>query len=265
MPGLSHQKKQWICAWPLVLLLSGCVNESAWQGTPSDAARYEQKNIEIAHGFLQKGYPARSIERLEAVLRVNNRSAQAHGMLGVVYQSQGEYALAAKNFRRALALDPALSAVRNNYGVMLYETGDYATAYSQFEKVTADIYYPGRGRAFENLGMAALRLQDKDAARRFFQRALRLDKNQAQSALELAWIAYEDGQPLEAERLFRIYENLAGTQASARGLLLGIELARTLAGDDDAVRRYADQLARYYPGSPEYTGYKISVQDTPHD
>ncbi|MCY4472212.1 MAG: type IV pilus biogenesis/stability protein PilW [Kistimonas sp.] len=264
MSGCFLNKKCWISCLALALVLAGCVSEPGSRTHPVNATEYEQKNIEIARGFLQKGFPGRAIERLEAVLRGNKRSSQTHGMLGVVYQSQGEFALAAKSFRRALALAPSDSAVRNNYGVLLYETGDYPAAFTQFEKVTQDVYYPGRGRAFENLGMAALKLQDKSNAGRFFQRALRLDNNLPRPALELAWLFYEKGQLRQADTFFQTYDRLAGTPQEARGLLLGAQLAGSLGREGD-VRGYADQLARYYPESPEYRAYTAFVQERVHD
>ncbi|WP_165767118.1 type IV pilus biogenesis/stability protein PilW [Parendozoicomonas haliclonae] len=242
--------------------LAGCVSTLPPEGQKKvEPEIFEQKNLEIAHGFLQQGYPQRAISRLEEILKVNRQSARTYGMLGVVYQSQGEYDLAEKNFVRSLDIDSDASDVRNNFGVLLYTTGKYDQARKQFELATDDIYYDNRSRAFENLGFVSLQTGDREEARQLFKRALRLDQNLVRASLELTDMFHEDGNFVESERYFQNYQRLTqNSRPSPRALLLGIELARVFR-QENRLADYADQLTRFYPGSAEYRKYQASLRN----
>ena len=242
-------------------LLGGCVSTLPEKNKVKDVAVYEQKNLEIAHGFFQQGYPARAIGRLEEILKLNNSSSRAYGMLGVVYQSQGEYELAEKSFERSLRITPDASDVRNNYGVLLYQLDRLGEASRQFEKVTEDVYYEHRSRAFENLGLVALKGDSPREAEKYFQRALRLDNNLPRASLEMVQLSFDQGNYVDAERYYKNYQNLArSNHPTARSLWLGIQLAQVFR-DRGTLEEYADKLTRLYPGSQEYRKYQASVRN----
>ena len=245
----------------ILALMAGCVSTLPEKNKIKDPEVFEQKNLEIAYGFLQEGLPLRAIGRLEAILKINRQSARAYGMLGVVYQSQGEYALAEKNFQRSLDLDFKASDVRNNYGVLLYDMGRLDDARKAFLKVSEDVYYERRSRAFESLGFVALKTGDVTGAQQNFQRALRLDRNLARVSLELARLSFDQGQYVEAEGFFKNYQRLVTQERpTARSLWMGIELSRVFE-DRDALEGYVDELTRLYPGSEEYRKYQASSRN----
>ena len=245
----------------VLTLLSGCVSTLPEKNKVKDPQVYEQKNLEIAYGFLQQGLPNRAIGRLEEILKVNSHSARAYGMLGVVYQRQGEYLLAEEKFKRSLRIQSGASDVRNNYGVLLYELERYDDARDQFEKVTEDIYYEQRSRAFENLGFVALKEMDMREAEKNFQRALRLDNNLPRASLEMAQLSLDRRNYVDAERYYKNYQNLARSgRPTARSLWLGIQLAQVFR-DRKALDEYADTLTRLYPGSQEYRNYQASLRN----
>ena len=242
------------------VLLSGCVGTLSSEGKAQDQEVHEQKNLEIAYGFLVNGYPFRAIERLQGILKANPDSAKAYGMLGVVYKAQGELELAKQNFQKSLKLDPDASDVRNNYGVLLYEQGDYTGAQKEFRRVTEDIYYSQRSRAFENLGIVDLRLNNGEKAKAHFERALRLDHNLPVAAFELAEILFDKKDYVASEGYYQSYLAMTkGQRPSARGLWLGIQLAKIFK-QTEQMRSYVDQLSRFYPESAQYREYLASLK-----
>ncbi len=246
-----------------IFLLTGCVSTLPETGGTkiNDPEAYEQRNLEIAFGFLQQGYPGRAIARLQEVLKVNSRSSRAYGMLGVIYQSQKEYELSKENFIKALSIDSDASDIRLNYGGLLYAMERYDDAREELEAVTEDIYYENRSRAFENLGFVALKQNDKAMAKEHFERALRLDRRLPNASIELTQIYYDDGNLVSAERYFRVYEEITrNSRPTARSLWLGIELSRAF-DQSKQLRLYAQQLRRYYPGSQEYRQYQASLRN----
>ncbi len=246
-----------ICVSVVVLLpLAGCVSTSS--DASSDDDNYEQKNLEIAYGFLTHGYPQKAISRLEKILERNSRSSRAYGVLGVVYQQQGEYALAEKNFEKALDLNSEDSGIRNNYGTLLFETGRYDEAEEAFEEVTQDIYYDNRSRAFENLGFVALKQGEKTEAKERFSRALRLQPNLAASSLELARIYFSEGYYPEAFKHYQQFDVYG--QQTPDSLWLGIRVARAV-DQMPLAFQYASTLSKLYPGSDEYREYRRRYND----
>ncbi len=241
------------------VVLSGCVSTLPPEGRAVDAEVYEQKKLGIAYGFFVNGYPTRALDQLQEILSVNSKSAKAYGMLGVIQKSQGELQLAKEYFRKSLSLDSSASDVRNNYGVLLFELGEYDAAKGEFQKVTEDVYYGQRSRAFENLGIVDLKMGDEDGAMKHFERALRLDQNLPIANLELSEMLFDIKNYVDAERYYQTYLNLTkNSRPTARALWLGIQLARIF-DQPDQLSEYADQLARFYPESAEYREYRESL------
>lgn len=245
-----------LCVCLAVLLpLAGCMGT----GRSSDEIdTYERKNLEIAAGFLSNGYPQKAISRLEKVIKRNGHSYRIYGMLGVVYQQQGEYTLAENSFEKALDLNGDASDIYNNYGTLLFKMGRYDEAGEAFEKATQDIYYDHRSRAFENLGFVALKKGNKEEAKKRFARALRLEPNLASSSLELARIYFFDGRYSEAFKYFQVSD--ASGQLSSKSLWLGIRIARAV-DKTDLANGYVSTLKKRYPDSDEYRQYRRRYND----
>lgn len=240
------------------LLLMGCVSTDS-DTLSNDVDKYERKNIEIASGFLRNGYPQRAISRIEKILNKNSRSYRAYGMLGIVYQHQEEYGLAKESFEKALALNDDASDIRNNYGTLLFAMGHYDEAKQILEKVTEDTYYDHRSRAFENLGLVALKQKNKAEAKKRFERALSLEPRLSSSSLELAKIYFSDGYYPEAFQYFQQFD-AAGDRLLPDTLWLGLRIARAV-DRMDLADEYASTLSKLYPSSDEYRKYKRSYYD----
>src|SRR5207253_9812580 len=82
------------------------------------------------------------------------------------------------HFRKALSSRPGDARILNNYGSFLFEEKRYEDAYQRFEQAAADTLYPERSRVFENLGMTASMLGQRDLARQQLEKALRLNRQQ---------------------------------------------------------------------------------------
>ncbi|MCK5893529.1 MAG: type IV pilus biogenesis/stability protein PilW [Endozoicomonadaceae bacterium] len=237
----------------LLLPLMSCVSTDS-ATLSDDLDKYERKNIEIATGFFRNGYPQRAISRLGKILKKNSRSSRAYGMLGVVYQQQGEYELAQENFKKSLELKSNASDVLNNYGTLLFAMGHYDQANKAFEEVTQDIYYAHRSRAFDNLGFIAMKQGNKAEAKKRFQRALRLEPRLPSSNLALAKIYLSDGYYPEAFQHFQQFD-IDNNRFSADILWLGLRIARAV-DRMDLVEKYGSTLSKLYPKSDEYRKYE---------
>lgn len=232
-------------------LAGGCVSSGGVDPLKSEQSRHEARDayIQLGIGYLQQGDVSRAKVPLKKALEIDPRSAGAHMALALVFQAEMENDLADKHFRAALASDGGDARTLNNYGSFLFEQGRYQDAMQRFQQASADNLYGERARVFENLGLTALKLGQREEAQAYFSRALRLDSYQPIALLELAVMAYEDKAYVPAKRYYDAFSQLS--EQNARSLLLGVQLA-TIHQDRDKAASLALQLKRLYPSTGEY-------------
>ena len=102
-------------------------------------------------------------------------------------------------------------------------------------------------------------LFDAQGAEEAFVRTLSMDRTNRIALLELAGIRFEAGDLEGADSYYSTYRQLV-RQQSARGLWLGIRLARA-SGDEDAEASFALALSNLYPASAEYQAYQRTVEE----
>lgn len=234
-------------------LMAGCVSTGSGDPMRTEKGRGEAHDayVQLGIGYLQQGEAGRAKTPLRKALELDPRSADAHAALALVFQQEMENDLADRHYRDALSSrDDA--RILNNYGSFLFEQKRYAEAMERFTQASHDNLYPERSRVFQNMGMTALQLGQKEAAETHFTRALRLDSRQPRALLELAMLAYEDKQYVPAKRYYDSFSRLS--EQNARSLLLGVRLA-TVHQDRDTAASLGLQLKRLYPGTPEYQHY----------
>lgn len=243
-----------------LLLLSACVTETTnpvFNVEKSDEEAL-QDYLQLAVGYLNQGDLASAKRHLNNAAKIDSNNSEMFATWGLIYAREGEFDLADDNFRRALRIDADNSMARNNYAAFLFAQARYEDAYNELERVVSDTEYEQRPQAFENMGIAAIRLNRPEDAERAFSRALQLNPNQLRSALELATINLDRGDVLQARAYWRNYLTLVqfyNLGHNARSLLLGARLEAALQNEESA-RQYGELLRTNFPGSPEYQQYR---------
>jgi type IV pilus assembly protein PilF len=243
----------------LAILLAGCVSttESVFTAD-ADPQQALEKRVELARQYIGEGNWENAKRNLKLAYDINPKDPEVHEAFALVYQSTGESELAEESYRTAISLDRGFSRARNNYAAFLFSQERYGEAEAQLEYVVADSLYNQRPRAFVNLGLCRLQLFDPDGAEQAFVRALSMDRTNAIALLETAHIRFDRGDYDVAGRYYDTYRTVQ-RQQSARGLWLGIRLARAT-GDKDAEASYALALRNLYPDSNEYQAYQRTAQ-----
>ncbi len=95
--------------------------------------------------------------------------------IGNENMDQGNFAVAAECYRRALAIDGSSADVRTDYGACLHGMGLPNRAIEEFKKVLAES--PKHGIANFNLGIVYREIGEKDSARVYWNKYLALDPN----------------------------------------------------------------------------------------
>ena len=103
-------------------------------------------------------------------------------------QAAGEFARAAEDYRKAVAVDPAIPELWANLGLMEHQTGDHLGAVKSFQqaaRLKPSLFVP---QLF--LGLENLQLNKPDAALPWLENAVKLNPDDLQAALSLGK-AYE--------------------------------------------------------------------------
>jgi len=232
-----------------LLVLHGCVTETTG-GLPEPAAddTRVQAHLDLARGYMESGQMDRARGPLDRALKIDPRSAESHVLYALIYTSEGEDSLAEQHFELALSYDRANSQALNNYGSYLYAKGRYEEAAEKLRLLVNDTGYRARAQAFENLGMAELALGNTEAARVAFNRSLQLSFEQPRASLELAEIAFAEGDVSAARQYYDGFRTQA--RQTPRTLCLGMKLAQAQV-DTDQLASYALALQNLFPNSPE--------------
>jgi len=239
----------------LATVLTGCVTTGKQDPLKTEKGREEARDayIQLGIGYLRAGNAEQAKVPLRQALEMDPSSADAHAALAVVYQAEMEPKLAETEYRKALSARSDDARILNNYGGFLFEQKRYDEAYKIYLKASEDGLYPERSRIFENLGLVSLQLKQRDQAKEYLEKAVRLNRNQPSALIELAELNYQDRQYVPARAYYQEY--LKQGPQTARSLLLGIRLAKIF-DDRDTAASYGLQLKRLYPASPEYQAYQ---------
>lgn len=242
-------------ALAFTMLLGGCITTTEGGFTEkADPAEALELRVELARKYIGDGDWENAKRNLQTAYDMDPKNAEVHEAFALVYQSTGEFEMAEESYRDAIRLNRKFSRARNNYAAFLYSRERYEEAEEQLEYVVKDTLYPARPQAFVNLGLCREQLFDAQGAEEAFQRALTMDRGNRIALLELAQLRFDAGDYATSGRYYATYRNVV-RQQSARGLWLGIRLARET-GDPDAEASYALALSSLYPNSAEYAAYK---------
>lgn len=243
-----------------LFLLSACVTETTnpvFNVERSDPDALEDY-LRLSVGYLDQGDLTSAKRHLNNAARIDPNNSEMFGIWGLIFAREGEIDLADDNFRRSLRIDGSSSKTRNNYAAFLFSQERTEDAYEQLELVVRDTDYELRPQAFENMGIAALRLGRMEDAENAFTRAMQLNPNQLRSALELVIINLNREDVIQARAYWRNYLTLIqfyNIAHNARSLFVGVRIELALQNEENAMQ-YGELLETRFPESPEYKLYQ---------
>jgi type IV pilus assembly protein PilF len=236
------------------LAVTGCVTTVEGGGQrPASQEQRVQAQLALARGYIEEGDWLSARGPLERALEIDARSSDAHVLLALVHQADGAYSNAEDHYRRALRFDRSSAFAMNNYGTFLYLQERYGEARRMLTRAVEDSAYPARARAYENLALTELALDDLDGAEQALRRALRLNPDLPLAHLELAEIRFKRGDNAAAIEHLETHRQLA--PQTPRSLWLAIRLYGAV-NDRDSVASYTLQLRNLFPDSQEYRLYQ---------
>lgn len=268
MPDTRWAVLRALLAITLLLALAGCVTETTG-GFNAEVSEEQALSdyLALARGYLEQEDITNAKRHLENATSIDRNNAEVYSIWGLVYAREGEVDLADENFRRSLRIDADNSQTRNNYAAFLFSSGRFEDAFKQLKIVVQDTSYPARPQAFENLGLAALRINQLDDAELAFTRAVQLNSNQARSILELVNLNLVKQDISKAAGFYRNYLTLLqfyNVGHNARSLWIGIQLAFAQ-GDEETMKNLGTQLEAGFRSAPENQLYQQLLEARGND
>jgi tetratricopeptide (TPR) repeat protein len=160
------------------------LNQAIERFTRALESPFDEARIHIALGIAwdRKGKPELAAAEFYKALAINPASTDARMNLGVLLMRQQDLASAEREFRAAIATDPNFAEAHFNLGLNLARQKRWKEA---AEALRMSIRLsPGNARAHWNLARVLRDSGDREAAHASYSTALKLDNSLTQAALE---------------------------------------------------------------------------------
>lgn len=247
----------------LPIFLSACTYV-----TPLDSPQQEALNhrvtsnyqVELGMAYLKRGEPQRAKAPILAALKARPNWPPALDAMGYYHEKTGDAVLAESFYLKALKAMPGNGESQNNYGAFLCRQKEYKKSITHFMNAIQDPDYLNTAAAYENAGLCAAQIPEKQQAAAYFEKAIKLDPHSRASLISLAEIQYDTGHNKKARSTLNEYTAI--TTVNARAVWLSYRLAKK-EGDKKRATRAATLLKARFKKSKEYTAYQASLTHVP--
>jgi type IV pilus assembly protein PilF len=206
-------------------------------------------NTELALAYMREGNLKAAREKIDKALQQNSRTANTQMAAGFVYDKLGDKRKAMSHFERAVKLggkdNPDIVANAAVYFCMNGEPkrGEQYMLQAAASPLNArpDVAYANAGRCARGDG------RPRDAEQNF-RKSLALNPRQPDALMQMAELAQESGNGLQARAFLERYTAVAPASAATLWLGRSIELGL---GDAAQAARYSQRLKNEFPTSAE--------------
>lgn len=229
------------------------VRSSTELPSKSPARTSAKAHVELGNVYMQGGNNGVALDEARTAIAADSSYAPAHLMMGMVYASQEQFALARPAFEEAARLAPGDPAVNDAYGWFLCSQGQENQGLQRLELAARNPYYQTPTRAWTNAGLCLLRKKDDMGAEDRFLRAVQVDPGNVAALIYLADIANRTNRLLRAkEWIDKAQQQMK--RVNVEVLWLAARIEKKL-GNRDVVQAYGNKMRSEYPGSNEYQFY----------
>jgi type IV pilus assembly protein PilF len=205
-------------------------------------------NARLAMEYLKRDQLVVARDKIAKALQQNPRDVTVQLAAGLVYERLLDTKRAEKHFRQALRSDAASPEAQNALGAFLCRNKEHTRGEAMFVKAARNPVYRTPEVAYTNAGVCARSAGRLDRAEQYLRQALALSTSYPETFVQLAGVAHERGNHLQARAFVERY--LAVAPASADVLLLGYRIEAALK-DNAAASAFAERLRREFPESAQ--------------
>lgn len=207
------------------------------------SARHIPTLLAEADARLAGGNYAEAAERLQGVLAIDQRHADAYAKLGAVLCCLGRYGEAEQALRRALEIKSSCAAAHLTLGNLLRDKGQIAASETALRRAVKQD--PRNPLALASLGLTLGMRHRLTEARACFDGALRLRPRDAGILCSHGWLAGIEGRFEEAEKFYRAALQSDSRHPGAWAALAGVR--RMTDTDSDWIAGIEQTLAAGVP------------------
>lgn len=217
---------------------------------PAGSAQARAKiSVELGTAYFEVGRFDVALDEARSALSHDPGYAPAFHLMALVHMLVGDTEAAREQFERALRDAPNDPDFNNSFGWFLCGVGEEQEGLRRLALAARNPYYRHPTRPYTNAGLCYLRLNDDEAARDQFRRAVLVEPGNARALYHLADIDYRRGDYAAARTiLVQLHQQ---QEPSAESVWLGLRTERRL-GNREAEASYAAQLRGRFGDSPEY-------------
>jgi Tfp pilus assembly protein PilF len=138
--------------------MPGCVQDQAVTKAQTEA------KLKLGMTLLADGNRQAALKTLLEAEAADPENEELQNAIGLAYARFEQQDRAAAHFRKALQIKPGFSDAMNNLGIVYASEGKHAMAVDLFARAAADLIYPSRFLAYNNLGASYLFLGQHEKA-----------------------------------------------------------------------------------------------------
>lgn len=150
-------------------------------------------NAQLGIAYLERNNIQRAKQKLLLSLEEGPSIPEPYYSMGYFQEATGNKTQAEYYYQRAIAVAPQRGDAQNNYGTFLCRAGKYQASIQHFLLAVKDSKYLTPADAYENAGLCALKIPNKQLAADYFLRAVKEDPSRSTSQLKLAELNYQSG------------------------------------------------------------------------
>jgi len=205
-------------------------------------------NARLAMEYLKREQLQVAREKVEKALLQHPRDVTVQLAAGLVYERLLEKKRAEQHFRQALRADASSPEAQNALGAFFCRNRQHARGEEMFLKAAQNPLYRTPEVAYTNAGVCARSAGKLERAEQYLRQALALRSNYPETYVQLAGVAHERGNYLQARAFVERY--LAIAPPSPDVLLLGYQIEAAMK-DSAAAAGFAERLRKEFPDSAQ--------------
>jgi type IV pilus assembly protein PilF len=225
------------------------VAAAAEPGSKAALVQAAEVNTELALAYMRENNLKAAREKIDKALQQNARTPNTQMAAGFIYDKLADQKKAAYHFEQAIKLAgtdyPEIVA---NSAVFFCMNGDPKRGEAYLLKAAASPLNKRADVAYTNAGRCARDDKRPKDAEQSFRKALAVNPRQPEALLQMAGVAQDSGNGLQARAFLERYTAVAPVSAATLWLGRNIELGL---GDKEQAARYAQRLRDEFPTSQE--------------
>jgi type IV pilus assembly protein PilF len=208
---LKYLSKSFKCGITILLLtqLIGC-NTTKFDTSESNRKISTAKiNTQLGMAYLEQHHIQQAKRKFLIALDEAPNIPEPWYSMGYFLEVTGDKEQAKKYYQKAVALSPTRGDAQNNLGTFLCRSGDYREAIEHFQIAIKDINYLDTASAYENAGLCALKIPDKQLALLYLNKSIEQDPDRASAYWSLAELQYENKNYKKSKQMLEEFLHLS--------------------------------------------------------